>query len=66
MPPKGHHFIPRLRLQYFVGNDNGPAVGSHKLTVAPGLVTETTSNWSGYVVVDGTAFGVEPARLAPT
>jgi hypothetical protein len=56
MPPKGHHFIPRLHLQYFVGNDNGPAVGClHKLTVAPGLVTETTSNWSGYVVEDGTA-----------
>jgi hypothetical protein len=21
MPPKGHHFIPRLYLQYFVGNN---------------------------------------------
>jgi hypothetical protein len=21
MPPKGHHFIPRLHLQHFVGND---------------------------------------------
>jgi hypothetical protein len=63
MPPKGHHFIPRLHLQYLVGNDNGPAVGrSHKLTVT----LRPQVNWSGYVVEDGTAFGVKPARLAPT